>query len=326
MGNPIISIIIPVYNSEKYLRTCLDSILAQTFTDWEAILVDDGSNDTSAQICDEYVEKSGKFKVIHKENGGVSSARQAGTDCAKGEYIIHVDSDDWVERNMLQDLYEKASEGFDMVITDILYEHDGQCSYWRQTDVSNSDELLKALLDFGCYGALWNKLVKSHLYKSFSFPHDLFFSEDVYVLIQILLNNSLKIANLHQAHYHYIYRSGTITNTHSKRTFDNYMLFLNKTEVLLSQKKGEDRYLFSLISLRRQRFIIEYTEYDVFSSRQLLSMFNSIKKDTICNGLYLEKYRTNRRRFYKSLVENSCVVTKKLFSLFRKIKSLIRLS
>ena len=95
---PKISIIVPVYKVEKYLNRCLDSIIAQTFSAWECILVDDGSPDKSGIICDEYVARDSRFVVIHQENAGVSFARNAGLDIAQGEYICFVDSDDWVEQ------------------------------------------------------------------------------------------------------------------------------------------------------------------------------------------------------------------------------------
>lgn len=99
---PMISIIVPVYNTEKYLRRCIDSVLAQTYKDFELLLIDDGSTDTSGAICDEYAEKDGRIRVFHKENGGVSSARNLGLDNAKGEWITFVDSDDYIEENFLK--------------------------------------------------------------------------------------------------------------------------------------------------------------------------------------------------------------------------------
>ena len=96
---PKISIIVPVYKVEKYLNRCLDSIIAQTYTDWECILIDDGSPDNSGKICDEYAEKNSRFVVIHQENTGSAEARNIALKNANGEYIICVDSDDWVEFN-----------------------------------------------------------------------------------------------------------------------------------------------------------------------------------------------------------------------------------
>ncbi len=114
-----VSIIVPVYNAEKYIRRCLDGILAQTFTAWEAILVNDGSTDSSRQICDEYAARNGRFCVIHQPNGGVSVARQTGIDNATGDYTIHCDPDDWMETNMLEEMVGTAeATGADIVICD----------------------------------------------------------------------------------------------------------------------------------------------------------------------------------------------------------------
>ena len=121
---PKVSIIVPVYKAEKYLNRCIDSILAQTFTDFELLLIDDGSPDRSGEICDEYAKKDSRIRVIHKENGGVSSARQRGLDESVGEYTMHADPDDWVEPEMLDELYKKAKEeDADMVICDFFYEY-----------------------------------------------------------------------------------------------------------------------------------------------------------------------------------------------------------
>lgn len=112
-----VSIITPVHNVEAYLSECLDSIVKQDFTDYEVIIVDDGSTDNSPSICDEYAERYPQLRVFHKENGGVSSARNIGLDVAKGEWIWFVDADDWVERNSLQILHEAVSSHE----TDIIY-------------------------------------------------------------------------------------------------------------------------------------------------------------------------------------------------------------
>jgi glycosyltransferase involved in cell wall biosynthesis len=105
---PVISIIVPVYRVEPYLRRCLDSILAQTFTDWECILVDDGSPDRCPAICDGYAARDSRFRVIHRKNAGVSAARNAGLDAARGEWIGFVDSDDWCEPEWIEELYHAA--------------------------------------------------------------------------------------------------------------------------------------------------------------------------------------------------------------------------
>lgn len=124
MNNPKISVIVPVYNAEKYLHRCIDSILNQTFPDFELLLIDDGSKDQSGEICDEYAKKDSRVKVFHKENGGVSSARNVGIDNAVGEYICFCDSDDWVEKTWLLSFFERMCDN-DMLITSFnIYENE----------------------------------------------------------------------------------------------------------------------------------------------------------------------------------------------------------
>ena len=108
--NPKISVIVPVYNTEKYLKRCIDSILAQSYSDFELLLIDDGSTDASPAICDEYATNDSRVRVFHKPNGGVSSARNLGLDNARGEWIAFVDSDDWIESEMLYLFISKAEK------------------------------------------------------------------------------------------------------------------------------------------------------------------------------------------------------------------------
>lgn len=116
---PKISVIIPVYNVEKYLNRCIDSVLSQTFRDLELILVDDGSPDRCGEICDNYAAKDNRIKVIHKQNAGVSAARNTGIAVACGEYIMFVDSDDYIDSQMLEELLQKADADVDMVVSSI---------------------------------------------------------------------------------------------------------------------------------------------------------------------------------------------------------------
>lgn len=114
---PLVSIIVPVYNAEKYLNRCIDSILSQTMTDFELLLIDDGSKDNSGRICDEYSEKNARVRVFHKPNGGVSSARNLGLDNAKGKWITFVDADDRCSCNYLEHLLSKVDDDTDLIIS-----------------------------------------------------------------------------------------------------------------------------------------------------------------------------------------------------------------
>ena len=126
--NPIISVIVPAYNAEKYLRRCINSILAQTFTDFELLLIDDGSTDKSGEICDEYADKYARIRVFHKANGGVSSARNVGLDNAVGEYICFCDADDWVDFHWLQGFTEAFPNDLivQVIISAIWYRRSGR--------------------------------------------------------------------------------------------------------------------------------------------------------------------------------------------------------
>jgi len=175
MSAPKISIIVPVYKVEKYLRRCLDSIVAQTFTDWECILIDDGSPDNSGKICDEYVAKDGRFRVIHQENQGVSAARNAGLDAAKGEWIGFVDSDDWIEPNMYEYLYNDALETrSDAVICGFVGQHKK-----RIQKMCGTEESVKLLFDqkgFGGFSVL--RLIAAEKVKNIRFDTTVSYMED----------------------------------------------------------------------------------------------------------------------------------------------------
>lgn len=136
-----VSIIVPIYNAEKYLHRCVDSLLAQDFSDYEILLIDDGSLDASSKICDDYAQKECKVKVFHQKNSGVAAARQLGIEQAQGEYTIHVDADDWVDAAMLKELWSKAEDTkADMVICDYFEEYQNKTKRILQ----NCDYLKKA--------------------------------------------------------------------------------------------------------------------------------------------------------------------------------------
>ena len=202
---PKISVIVPVYKAEAYLHRCVDSLLAQTFTDFEVLLVDDGSPDRSGEICDEYARKDRRVRVFHKENGGVSSARQCGMDHAQGEYTIHADPDDWVDPTMLEELYRKAKEeDADMVICDYFVEERKKTKRIIQKPSALDHNVVLEELFQQLHGSCCNKLVRRACYKEFGvkFPEELSFCEDLLVNTCLLLHK-IKVAYLSKAFYHY---------------------------------------------------------------------------------------------------------------------------
>lgn len=191
---PKLSVIVPVYNTERYLRECIDSILAQTFTDFELILVDDGSTDGSGSICDEYADKDPRIQVIHQENVGATAARRKGVNQACGEYIAFVDSDDWISQNMYQDMMPKAETfGADMVLCDMVLEKQTGYAVVQSSRLSGffAEEQLKRqiygelLFNYaenrpGLSLSLCNKLIKAPLVKSAlaALPNEITYGED----------------------------------------------------------------------------------------------------------------------------------------------------
>lgn len=142
---PKISVIVPVYNTEKYLHRCIDSILSQTFTDFELLLINDGSKDNSGKICDEYASRDSRIRVFHKENGGVSSARNLGLDNAQGEWIAFVDSDDWVESHYLSVLFQDGKYDFVTCYWRLVNDDSYKCEIPKEEEYNGKSEIRKYL-------------------------------------------------------------------------------------------------------------------------------------------------------------------------------------
>ena len=230
--NPCISIIVPVYKAERYLDRGVKSLLSQTFKDFELLLIDDGSPDKSGEMCDEYARKDSRVRVFHKENGGVSSARQMGIDNARGEYTIHADPDDWVEPDMLEELYRKAKEAdADMVICDFFYDYKwGRVIDKQKPEVCTAEGVQRELFHQKLHGSCWNKLIRRSCYEEYQvkFPQDITLWEDLYVVCS-LLSHPLKVAYLPKAFYHYdqILNGESLVRKPTMRAMKSQKLFID---------------------------------------------------------------------------------------------------
>ena len=210
---PIVSIIVPVYNVEKYISRCIDSILAQTFNDWECILVDDGSPDKSGDICDEYAARDSRIRVIHKQNGGVSFARNAGLSAAQGEYIYFIDSDDYVEREALELLLSKAkqSEADIMVhgiVNDYIYKHSSTAVKYVSLPEKDYSTILEMSDRWGLLKGPVNKLFKNSIIKNkaLRFDESISYGEDTKFTFEYLVHcHSIAFVPRHL--YHYCFRN-----------------------------------------------------------------------------------------------------------------------
>lgn len=201
---PNISVIVPVYNVEKYLDLCIQSILAQTYADFELLLVDDGSTDSSAEICDKYAEEDSRVRVFHKENGGVSSARNMGLDNIRGEWVVFVDSDDWVENNYLSLLIDNSETSF--VLSSYIYDRPNKKTYEQLIDTSFSISAnnLTDLLMKGAYMTPICKLYRRDIIQNNVIRFDTRISsgEDTLFVWQYLLYVD-NVTTLSDATYHY---------------------------------------------------------------------------------------------------------------------------
>lgn len=254
--NPTISIIVPVYKVEKYLHRCLDSIVNQTFTDWECILVDDGSPDDSGKICDEYAEKDKRFRVFHQTNAGVSNARNKGLDEVKGEYITFIDSDDWVDENMIRELYNCM----------VLHQAEIIVSGFSVVDKTQRCEIIVPKLgwldmptDFAYYvqnpfAKLFHKTILDKY--NIRFPEGIELAEDLYFTFQVYFN-SRSIFGLNESFYNYFQNEySTMHNISVKKILDNILVVqMIENLIIKFDKKQWTKWLNIQKSKARNLFI-----------------------------------------------------------------------
>lgn len=194
MNNSLISIIVPIYKAQQTIHRCIDSLLAQTYPNFELILIDDGSPDRCGLICDEYAAKDERIVVVHQQNRGVATARQRGIDLLRGAYFIYCDPDDWAEPEMLEQLWKKAQEvEADLVWCD-FYSDDEKGTHYVSQDIGSemNDDFVDALANARIMGVLWNKLINRRLCINaggVKFDDKLFCCEDLLFVVTLFMRN-----------------------------------------------------------------------------------------------------------------------------------------
>lgn len=217
-NEPMISVIVPVYNAEKYLRKCVDSIVDQTYRKLEIILVDDGSQDNSGMICDEYAQRDERVKVIHKENGGPASARNEGIKAATGDYVAFVDSDDWLDVNLYTDCILRMEYGTDVLLFGLKnVDIDGSNEVvirpeMSEINISDSDkQKLFYVTKNSLLGYPWNKLLKRTIIGRTRFL-DVGIREDLCFTFEII--NKIKCIQCADVYgYNYVRRESSILHS-----------------------------------------------------------------------------------------------------------------
>ena len=217
---PKISVIIPVYNAEKYLHRCIDSVLAQTYKDFELLLIDDGSKDSSGAICDEYAARDSRVKVFHKENGGVSSARNAGLAIASGDWIMHLDGDDWIAPDIQERLIRKGEDtGADIVMGDFLFAYSDRDILYSLPDWDNNKTASLNRYITSVWTCVWGGIHKRSLYEVYQLksPQGVTYCEDFHLIVR-LCYHARKVVNIRQPFYHYRQQEGSVMHNLNKRT------------------------------------------------------------------------------------------------------------
>lgn len=240
-----LSVIVPVYNVEPYIKRCLDSILAQTYQNLQIILVDDGSTDGSGKICDAYAAKDGRIQVIHKENGGIASARKAGILCATGEYTTNVDSDDWIEENAYEAMVSRLEEYHpDMLVFGYKKEHAGFEEEYRQGVEEGYyqgkafwERFNRCVEETPFFNQpidmiLWNKAIRTDMWKEYQIkcPDVLKKNVDDAVIFPCLLNMESVYVDT-DCYYHYCVRKSSILWGERREDFEFFVIL---SEYLIS--------------------------------------------------------------------------------------------
>lgn len=237
MGDRKVSIIVPVYNVAQYLCDCVESLLSQTYQNIEIILVDDGSTDQSGTICDQFQQRDSRVRVIHKENGGLSSARNAGIEIAAGDYFSFVDSDDWISRYMIERLLTAAVQanaeiavcGFFQVEEDAIVPD----SMDRPVEILTAEQALEKLICCEIQDYAWNKLYARKLFSQVRYPVGRNY-EDMFTTYRLFLSSS-QVVRIPDILYYYRIRSGSISNEKQQQK-----LLKNKADALLAQYERID--------------------------------------------------------------------------------------
>ena len=282
-----ISIIVPFYNVEPYIKRCIDSILSQTYTDFELILVDDGSTDNSGRICDEYSLKDERIYVIHKVNGGQSSARNAGIDIAKGKYLSFVDADDYIAPLMIETLHKLAIE-YNTDISECGYisvfnEKEVVCEFGKGIDFGEGGFLIEKFINGDIFYGVVTKLFKASLFKNTRFPSGRIF-EDTWMTLNLCLEE-LRYVRTGQALYYYNQiNNSTLRSPDTPRKAREYIYILENQLDLIDLKAKDN-----VLKLRLKKRIMEKS---VFWYLGLALSDNRVLRN-IYSKLYLRRMEYN---------------------------------
>lgn len=318
MTTPKISVIVPVYKVEQYLHRCIDSILSQSFTDFELLLIDDGSPDNCGKICDEYTQKDSRVRVFHKPNGGVSSARNLGLDNAKGEWVAFIDSDDYISVDYLEELcsYKENTNSDLVAISRKLDETHSSVTLHRE-----KFSLLFSLYKFDKFCPPWGKIFRKDIIERYNlkFNTEIHLGEDLmFVLFYLLEINSITLISSDK-YYYEDERSDSLTKRLNpyKNEFAGKMEFDRIVSLLMKNMILDDKAVFELEGSRKY-----YTERTLSSIMRLPKRCDRIMKIRNLDLTLYHKYKKPnswKERILLFLLKNGWLYSYDLlFSMRRK--------
>lgn len=299
----LISVIIPIYNTENYLKECLDSVCAQTYEKLEIILINDGSTDRSEQICKKYASKDNRIKVISKKNGGISDARNVGIDISHGNWLVFVDSDDVLCDDAIEVLYQTAkSQGTKMVVGDYQeFETYVDFEHYRNycVEMLSIEDALEELIikQPARWVTMWAKIYDRNLFEGIRFPVGRIY-EDTYVM-HLLIAKAGRIAKLEYKIYFYRQSTNSIMRTYELTWFDDLYM----------------AYLFRLDFLRKHDYLNLYQQQKAWLEWMMHHKYmeaNKIEKKEWCK-IYRKYYRSNFWTFtwkYRIIGFVNCILHK----------------
>lgn len=292
---PLISVIVPIYKVEKYIDRCVDSILAQSFADFELILVDDGSPDKCPQICDEYAKKDSRIRVIHKENGGLSDARNAGIDIAEGEWLAFIDSDDYVHEDYLKSMYNAAIENnADLAVCDFVRVNDDEEVIedehrFDELVTEDKNAMFEHLYSNWRIRPAWNKLYRKEIFSELRFAFGKI-HEDEFAIHHVLWNCG-KLAVIKDGLYYYRIRQNSIMTTESpKSRLDGLEAILEQYEFCAERKVITDEYVTGI------EYMNSVIDMEKRMDEQSKPRYKELKK-RYENIYFSEKKNKNLKRF-----------------------------
>lgn len=304
MKNPLISIIVPVYNVEKYLRPCLDSILSQTYTNWEAILVDDGSKDNSGKICDEYAQKDNRFIVVHKQNEGVAQARITGFENSKGELITFVDADDYVANDYIEKLSAPIiKNNVDMTACN-HYDVNGERMKSSSKLVGQFNDPKEFIAHHYAYDAsigrggmspfLCSKMFKrEYVEGGLNAGIGLWFGEDQIAVFDILYNIK-SLEQIPDVMYYYVQREGQATKKYDLSLWDSMIEMLQRYIEI-----DKDHIATKMIARRTWSYVMKTAKQKMISA--------NLSSKTYCQHLsYMREKEYMNNFFNHKLLQLKC--------------------